>query len=212
MNRSRATVFWGAGLLLLGVLLLLQNLGIGPSLVEAIWLAAFALGGVGFLSVYVRDRERWWALIPGGALLGIAAIFALETFFPGRGAWASILFLLVLSGTFLAVFVLHRENWWAMIPGGVLLTTAVVSLLDHIAPAFETGAIMMLGLAATFAVLSMVETPQGRLRWPLIPASVLLAIGLLMLASSLGWGTWLVALLLIAGGAYMVFRGLVRRA
>jgi hypothetical protein len=212
MNRSRATVFWGGGLLLLGILLLLQNLRILPSLVEVIWLAIFAIGGVAFLGVYVGDRQRWWALIPGGALLGIAGIMALEAFFPGRGALASIIFLLALSSTFLAVFVFHRENWWAIIPGGVLLTTAVVALLDQVAPDFEAGAVMMLGLAATFGVLSTLETPQGRLRWPLIPASVLLAVGLLLLASSVGWGMWLVSLLLIVGGAYMVFRSLGRRA
>ncbi len=210
MNRSKATVFWGVGLLLLGILLLLQNLRVLPSLVETIWMALFAVGGATFIGVYFADQERWWALIPGGALLGIAGIFALETFFPGNGALAGIVFLLVLGLTFLAVFVFHRENWWAVIPGGVLLTTAVVTFLDHATTDFETGSIMMLGLAATFAVLSRIETPQGRMRWPLIPAAVLLAIGLLLLASSVGWAPWVISLLLIAGGAYMVLRSLGR--
>ncbi len=114
------------------------------------------------------------------------------------------------------VFVLHRENWWALIPGGAMLTTALVALLDQLTAERETGiepgAIMMLGLAATFAVLSRVETPQGYLRWPAIPAAVLLAVGLILLASSVTWGIWLASLLLIVVGVWMLMRGLYRSA
>ncbi len=211
MKRSKASVFWGAGLLLMGVLLLLQNLRVLPNLVETIWLGLFGVCGATFIGVYLADRQRWWALIPGGALLGIAAIFAMEAFFPGHGALTGIVFLLALSGTFLAVFFFHRENWWAVIPGGVLFTVALVVLLEEFVSGLETASVMMLGLAATFAVLSRVETPQGRMRWPLIPAAVLLSFGLLLLASSVGWATWAISLLLILGGAYMALRSLPRR-
>lgn len=212
MNRSKATLLWGAGLLVLGLVLLLQNLQVLPNLVGVIWFAIFALGGIAFLGVYASDRQRWWAVIPGGALLGIALLIGLDVFLPEvGGALGGTLFLFVLGATFLAIFFLHRENWWAIIPGGVLFTVALVALLDQVTTDLETGSIMMLGLAATFAVLSRVETPQGRLRWPLIPAVVLLAIGLIILFGSLAWAGWLFALGLIVVGGYLIYRSVAAR-
>ncbi|WP_236630054.1 hypothetical protein [Thermus thermamylovorans] len=54
----------GVALVLLGVLLLLQNLGVelGRVLLGLVFLG----GGGGFLVAYLRDRSLWWASIPGG--------------------------------------------------------------------------------------------------------------------------------------------------
>lgn len=209
MNTSRATVLWGVGLLILGVLLLFQNLGFLEDVIPVIWIGLFAAGGMAFIGIYTSRRERWWAIIPGGALLGIALLMLLEQIVPQLSkVIGGALFLAILGSSFLVVLIVSRENWWAVIPAGVLLSAALVALLDQLAPQVETGAIMLLGIAATFGVLSRMRTPQGRLSWPLLPAAVLSAIGLLLLAQSFQVSALVIALLMMAVGGYLLLRSM----
>lgn len=84
----------GMALLLLGVLLLLQNLGvaIGRVLLGLVFLG----GGVGFVAAFLQDRALWWALIPGLGLGGLGLALLL-----GEGPASGALFLLGLgAGSF----------------------------------------------------------------------------------------------------------------
>lgn len=211
MNRSKSSLLVGAGLMLLGVLLLLQNLGVLSVLTELIWMGLFAVGGATFLGVYLADRKQWWPIIPGGMLLGIAAILALAIVWPGSGPIGGAVFFLAGGATFLTIFALHRENWWAVIPGGALLTIALVIALAQVGDGTAAGSVMLLGLAATFGVLSQVNTPDGRQRWALIPAAVLFTIGLLVLGTTAGWGMWVVSALLVLGGGLLVLKSVATR-
>jgi hypothetical protein len=211
VNESKSRLFLGLGLLILGIVFLLQNIGVLRDAAAVIWPVLFGLGGLVFLGVFLSNREHWWAIIPGSALLGIALLMALTALFPARGPiFGGAIFMGTLAAGFLAIFAFHPDNWWAVIPGGVLLTIAVVSVAGQVLSGAQTGAIMMLGMAATFAALALIETPQGRMRWPLIPAGVLLAIGLLIMLQTLAWLLWLIALMMIAAGGYLVIRGLPR--
>ena len=72
----------GLLLVLAGVLILLDNL----NLVEVgamYWGIILAVGGVAFLSVFLADRENWWAIIPGKALLmSITGLILLSRYNP----------------------------------------------------------------------------------------------------------------------------------
>ncbi len=92
VKQARASLFWGIGLLLIGILLLLQSLGVLPPSMDVLWPALFAIGGITFVSIYVANRQRWWGLIAGGALLGIAAAAAWAYLFPGRGTLTGLSF------------------------------------------------------------------------------------------------------------------------
>ncbi len=211
MNESRTRLLLGLGLLLLGILFLLQNLGVLENLAALVWFFVFAIAGLVFLGVYVSNRQHWWAIIPGFALLGIGLLIGLSTLFPAwGGVYGGAIFMGALAAAFLIIFALHRENWWALIPGGVLLTIAVVIVADQVFTGDLAGAIMMLGLAATFAILSVIRTPEGRMSWALIPAGVLLVIGLIILLPTLAWMVWVFALLMILAGGYLIFRSLPR--
>lgn len=211
MKESTARLLLGLGLLLLGIVFLLQNLGVIDELAALVWPFLFGIAGLVFLGVYFAKREHWWAIIPGSALLGIALLMGITALFPVRGGiYGGTIFLGSLAAGFLAIFALHRENWWAMIPGGVLLTLAVVAVADQVLLGVDTGAILFFGLAATFAALSVIKTSEGRMRWPLIPAGVLLAIGLVIVLPTLAWMVWLIALSMILAGGYLVIRNLSR--
>ncbi|MEW6637635.1 MAG: hypothetical protein AB1425_12585, partial [Actinomycetota bacterium] len=70
-------------------------------------------------------------------------------------------------------------------------------------------AVFFSGLALTFALLAVVSTDKGRMRWPIIPAAILgvlgglFAIGAVELLAALNY-LWPVAL--IVGGLYLIWR------
>lgn len=73
--------------------------------------------GLGFLLAYRSDRaERWWAVIPAGALLGIAAGNLVTGFGGSSDGWLFIG--LAIAFFFLAI---RAGRPWAVWPGGILL-------------------------------------------------------------------------------------------
>ncbi len=206
MRRDWSALIFGLLLVLLGALLLLQNLGVLPFW-TIIWIVLFAAGGIAFLYTFFTDQEKWWALIPGFVLLGISALILLGEFFPAaEEAIGGPLFLIALSASFWIVYLVHREHWWAVIPGGVLLSVAVVAALENVETGFDTGGIVLLGIGLTFLLLSMVPTDEERMRWPLIPGGILLIIGIVVMAEEVAVLQYVWPAALILGGLYLVLR------
>ena len=194
-------------LIVVGILLLLQNFGILGGVVALIWSLIFAAGGLIFLYMFLTNRTQWWAIIPGFALLGLAALIALDEFFPRVGdALGGMIFLGGIGLAFWVIYFLNREHWWAVIPGGVMFTVALITGLDAVFEGAETGGVLFLGLGLTFGLLSLLPTPQGRMRWALIPAAVLLVMGLLITAAATGILEYLWPAALIVVGLYLLFR------
>jgi uncharacterized membrane protein HdeD (DUF308 family) len=86
------------------------------------------------------------------------------------------------------VFLRERTNWWALIPAGVMLTLSAIVAFPRELQGTPTAAVLFLGLAATFGVLSVVPVRSpgqaaghttARMRWPLIPAGILTVMGLI---------------------------------
>lgn len=214
MRRVNAAVVVGVFLVLLGLLLLLDNLGLLPGGWALVLAVVFALGGLAFVWGYVTEREWWWAAIPGMALVGIAALIAYTSLVPeAAGGVGAGLFFVSLGLGFLLIYARARENWWAVIPGGVMLTLGVVTGLESAVSGLEMGGVFFLGLALTFVAVYLAPNPEGRMTWALIPAAVLAVMGLLILAAAIRLLGYLWPLALILGGAYLLlrtFRGATR--
>jgi drug/metabolite transporter (DMT)-like permease len=180
VKSAQTSIIAGIVLMTVGVVWLLDLLGVVES---AAYVPAliFAAVGVVFLSVFIRSRENWWAAIPGSVFLGLAAVIT-ATQLTGGGAGAAFLFLFMAAG-FAAVYLRERANWWAVIPCGVMLTLAVIVALPQELQGTTVPAVLFLGLAATFGFLSVVPVRTsdhtGRMKWPLIPAAVLAALGVI---------------------------------
>ena len=194
-------------LIVVGILLLLQNFGILGGVVALIWSLIFGVGGLIFLYMFLTNRTQWWAIIPGFTLLGLAALIALDEFLPRVGdALGGTIFLGGIGLAFWVIYFLKREHWWAVIPGGVMFTVALIAGLDAVFEGAETGGVLFLGLGLTFGLLSLLPTPQGRMRWALIPAAVLVVMGLLITAATTGILEYLWPAALIVVGLYLLFR------
>lgn len=180
-----------------GALLLLDRFGWLSGVGSWLWGLLFLAGGAAFLAVAWRDRERWWALIPGFALVGLAAAVLM-------GAAGGPLFLALLGVAFAVVYATDHRRWWAIIPAGALATLALVAYLGVAFPRYEAGWVFFVGLAATFLAL-VVQPPERRQRWAVIPAIALAALALVTVMAQQA-GTWIVALLLIAGGGVLLLR------
>ncbi len=114
--------------------------------------------------------------------------------------------------SFVVIFLTHREHWWAVIPGGVLLTLGLVASMSDLGNGFDTGGIFFLGLALTFLMVYFIPTQEGRMLWAIWPAGILGVMGMLLLIGSSGLARLVWPAALIFFGGLMIFRSLKARA
>ena len=216
MTRKDGRLVWGALLVLLGFGFLLQNLGvfdlfglIPESLWTIFWIGVFGSAGVLFLVGLWLNRDNWWMAIPGFVLLGLSATILVDEFLPGFPLSGSV-FLGSVGLAFITVYVMNREHWWAIIPGGVNFTLAVVAGLDEVS-GWETGGVFFLGLALTFALVALSPaTARGKMNWAWIPAGVLFALAVVTTASMEGFINILWPLVLVIVGGALLYRNYLR--
>ena len=211
MNWITSRTFWGVLLIIGGIIFLLENLGI-VAIGEAFWGVLLGVAAIGFLSVYLTNRENWWALIPGMILLSVSALIILNTIFPGgTGELGGVIVLGGIGLAFLLIYLTNRENWWAIIPAGVMLTLSIVVLLGEVISGFEVGGIFFLGLGLTFALVAILPTPHGQMKWAFIPAGVMIVLGLLITAALSPLINYIWPSALILAGLLLVFRAYIWR-
>ena len=211
MRRLDARLVGGLLLVGAGVIYLLQNLGY-LLWANLIWGTAAALTGLLFLALVVGNRNHWWAVIPGLTLLAVATIIALGYLAPSLVArWSGPIFLAAIGLSFWVIYLLDRGLWWAIIPGGVLLTLAGVAALDR-DNGPQLGGVFILGLSATFLLVGIAPNPHGALRWAFIPAAILFLLGLLLFVGLHAAINYVWPLALIAVGLFVILRAFRPRA
>jgi len=207
MRELGPRVLWGVLLIAAGVLFLLDSLG-AIAVGAVVWPVIAGAASLAFLFVFVSaPRSNWWAAIPGFVLLGLSGTILLDRLLPAIGeAWGGTLFLGGIGLAFWVVYLVNTQNWWAIIPGGVLFTLAFVAGPWQGVKSPETGSVFFFGLGLTFALLALLPTPQGRLTWALIPAVVLLTMGVLLTAAASELMNYFWPVALVAGGLYLLYR------
>jgi len=207
MKRIDGSRLLGLALVGAGLLFLLQNLGFFGSLQSAFWALIFGAAGVGFLAALARNSAHWWAAIPGCALLGIGLLIALDVLAPALASdWGGPLFLGMLGLGFWVVYLVRRAYWWAIIPGGVLFTLALVAGMSETMVSDAAGWVFFMGLSATFGLVYLLPTNEGRKQWAIYLAAALLAMAVLVMAAmgqvaNMVWPT-----ALILAGVYLMYR------
>ena len=208
MKSKSGRIIFGGLLILLGVILFIQSL-LGFNISGLIVPALFLVGGGVFFYLFANNQEQWWALIPGFTLLGIGGLTGMGELAPRFASiFGGAFFLAMIGLSFLVIFILHREYWWAVIPAGVLFTLALMTLAGQ-ANGSLSGALFFLGLAVTFGVLGLMPVGQKD-KWPWIPAGACAVLALVLAIGSGIFNQPVFALLgpaiLIVVGVYLIVR------
>ena len=203
MKKDLSRLVWGGVLVLTGVLFFLQELNILGNAFQFLWLLIMAAGSAVFLWIYFSQKEQWWAIIPGLVLLGLAVstLDGLLKILPGTD-WTGAIFLGCIGLAFWFVYLRRQDQWWAVIPGGVMLTLAAVTALDSIIDWSEV--VFFLGLASTFLLVAVLPNTGQDTRWAFIPAAILGVIGLTIFAPIKNLMLYLWPALLIALGVFIL--------
>jgi len=203
MRKISSTLLWGAVLIVVGILALLSTLDLLGNSLQFVWSLLFAAAGIGFVSAFVRNRERWWALIPGLSAIGLALMVGLGGLLPDK--LQAILSLAPLALAFVLIYCFERAQWWALIPAGTLLSVCLVVVFSR-QDVFDEGSLMMFGLGATFAAVAALGTPKSQVRWAWIPAGVLAVLGAAILLGSVGVARYVWPISIILVGVFLLHR------
>lgn len=212
MRRMDARLVVGLLLIAGGVVFLLQNLGY-ITWGSLVWALAMVGCGLTILAAFIRSRIAWWAIIPGLTLLGLGGSLLLKTTNPAMAAaWGSSLFLGSLGLAFWLIYLRNPGMWWSIVPGGVLLTLALVAGPDDVRLPIDQGAVFILGLGLTFLLLALLPTTGRLVRWAFVPAAALLTIGVLIGVGREPALNYLWPVALIVSGLALLLRAARRQA
>jgi len=190
----------------------LSSIGVEGEWMGALFMLAVALP---FWVIYFSNRSaNWWAIIPGGVLLAISLIplLVVEAF---SGELFGAVFMAMLGLVFLLVYLSRREQWWAIIPAGSMLTIGAVVALSTVqfGSMFSEsiiGGAFFAGLALTFGALWLLRS-QHETEWAKFPGIALAAVALISLV--VGTNANLVFPILLLGvGVWLLVRTLRQRS
>ena len=141
----------------------------------------FALLGVlGFVSYALSGWKQWGWLFPTGVFGGLAVTTALAISKVDSAAIASPLFLGLLVPFVVAYFKDRSHNWWALIPGGIMLFLVLVTLTVDSAGGEWVGSLFLFMIALGFLAVYLNKRSRT---WALLVAYI---VGVLGIAPAMG--------------------------
>ena len=177
MNINRSSLFWGVVLIGGGVLGLGAQLGYIRDLTSTAWIFVFAaISLLALVSYAMSGWTQWGWLFPAGIFGGLAVTISLATNDLNTSAVASPLFVGLLI-PFAAAYLTNRtRNWWALIPGGIMLFLTLVTLLvDYTGGDEWVGALLLFMVAISFLVVYLNNQTRW---WALLVAYITGVLGL----------------------------------
>ena len=187
MKINKSSLFWGLLLIIGGGVALVQQFGYLNQLPESIWMWVFALISLIALVSYVTSGwDQWGWLFPAGVFGGLAVIVALATSGYDNAAIGSPLFF-GLTIPFAAAYLNNRSrNWWALIPGGIMLFLALVTLLVDNVGGEWIGSVFLFLIGLSFLIVYL----NNRTRtWALLVAYILFVLSIAPALASFGGDT-----------------------
>jgi hypothetical protein len=184
MNINKASLFWGIMLIGGGALALAQQFGYLDQLPDSIWMWAFAfVSVVAFISYALSGFRDWGWLFPAGAFGGLAVTIGLATSNVDSAVVASPLFFGLLI-PFTAAYLANRaRNWWALIPGGVMLFIALTTLLVDNVGGEWIGTMFLFLIGLAFFAVYMNNRSHW---WALLVAYVMFVLSIAPATASFG--------------------------
>ncbi len=193
-----------------GIMLFLALATLLSDMANGAWVGSVALlmMALCFLAVFLNKRTRIWAL-PVAYIFAVLSVAPLTSSLGRDADYFGPVLLLAIALPFFVLYWRSTARWWAIIPAGVLTTLAVVAALaisNVINSQTQDGygiAVMMVGLAATFAVVGWRHAKP----WAKTVTVVLLAIAVAAIVF-VNQSQVIGALAVIVLGGYLLFTGL----
>jgi hypothetical protein len=207
MKRFDLRILWGFLLICAGGLFLLQEINFIPDAWDFIWGILFVVSGLVFIYIFWTNRQNWWPIIPGIGLLSLGLLIFLDNLLPGAD-WLGAIFLGGIGISFWLIYAINRENWWAIIPGGVLVSLAIVAGIDPFVGEDIGGGIFLVGLGLTFGLLGILPSTQGGMKWAFIPSLILIVVGFATMSALMTYVNYIWPIALIVLGGYFIFKNL----
>lgn len=184
MNVNKSSLFWGLLLIIGGGVALAQQFGYMDQLPDSAWMWVFALISlVGLVSYLTSGLKEWGWLFPAGIFGGLAVTVALATNHVSSAAVGSPIFFGLLL-PFLAAYLTDRSrNWWALIPGGIMLFLAMVTLLVDNVGGEWIGSLFLFLIALSFFVVYLNNHTRT---WALLVAYIMFVLSIAPAMSSGG--------------------------
>jgi hypothetical protein len=184
VNINKRGLFWGILLIAAGGLLLAKKMGYINQHSERLWIWVFALISLlAFLNYALSGWKRWGWLFPAGVFGGLAVTTWLASAGINKAAVASPLFIGLLVPFSAAYLTDRSRNWWALIPGGVMLFLTLTTLLVDWAGGAWIGSLFLFMAALSFLVVYL----NNRTRtWALLVAYILGVLGIAPGMASVG--------------------------
>jgi hypothetical protein len=183
MNSNKSGLFWGVLLVGAGLLALARQMGYIDQVPDSMWIWIFALVSLlAFLSYGLSGWKQWGWLFPAGVFGGLAVTIALAINHVDSAAVGSPLFFGLLIPFGAAYLTDRTRNWWALIPGGVMLFLALTTLTVDSIGGEWIGSLFLFLIGLSFLVVYL----NNRTRtWALLVAYIL---GVLSLAPAMASG------------------------
>ncbi len=184
MKVNRTGLFWGILLIGAGGIALGQQLGYIQKITDPqFWIWVFAIISIASVVEYALSSWKQWGwLFPAGVFGGVALMITLGVSGVKSAAVASPLFFGLLI-PFAAAYLTDRaRNWWALIPGGIMLFFALMMLMIDNVGGEWVGAMVLLMIGLAFLIVYL----TNRIRtWALLVAYIfaVLSIGPMMTAA-----------------------------
>ena len=187
MNVNKSGLFWGILLIGGGALALAQQMGYLNQLPDSIWMWVFAfISLIAFLSYALSGWREWGWLFPAGVFGGLAVTVALATNNVDNAAVGSPLFFGLLI-PFVAAYLTDRtRNWWALIPGGVMLFLAMTTLLVDNVGGEWVGSMFLFLIGLSFFIVYLNNRTRN---WALLVAYILFVLSIAPAMASGGGDT-----------------------
>ncbi len=209
----RGRWIWGLSLIALGVFFLLYQLGRFGAAQFPLMMLPFGFLALMFLLTFISNPRQWWALIPGSILLGLTLLIFNEQNHFLTDAQSGALFLFSIGLPFLLIYLIDRRMWWALIPGGVLSTIAVIVLLAGQQVSGQgIAAALFFGLAIVFALVRVATRSNPWMGWATWVAVILAGIGALVLITGPQAASLVGPVVLIGLGGFLLGRALLGRS
>ena len=184
MKVNKSSLFWGLLLIIGGGVALAQQFGYLNQLPNSAWMWVFALISlVGLVSYLTSGLKEWGWLFPAGIFGGLAVTVALATNHVSSAAVGSPIFFGLLMPFLVAYLTDRTRNWWALIPGGIMLFLSMVTLLVDNVGGEWIGSLFLFLIALSFFVVYLNNHART---WALLVAYIMFVLSIAPAMSSGG--------------------------